>query len=274
MESSSNIAEIAVEGGVPTVADYFNLDLVKDLNCTFDVINASGVFFHLEEIHSVTQGIKSALKKDGVFVVQCLYMRSIIDNVAFDQIYHEHLLYYNVKTLNQLLNLHGLELFDCEESPIHGGSIIGYVAHKGRFDKSSMLETLENKEASEKANSIETYFDFADKVVSLKHKNCALIGEALHAGKKIYGLGAPVKGNTLLNYFGFTTKEIEALTEINPLREGLFAPGSHIPIVMEKTLDTHPEVYYVLAWNFKDEILSKNRQLLDDGVQFYFPIEA
>lgn len=274
VESSSNIAAIAIGDGVPTVANYFNLDLVNDLNRTFNVINASGVFFHLEEIHSVTQGIKAALDKDGVFVVQCLYMGSIMNNVAFDQIYHEHLFYYTVKTLNYLLNLHGLELFDCEECPIHGGSIIGYASHKGRFNRTSMLETLENKEASAKTNLIKTYFDFADKATALKHKNRVFIQDALNAGKKIYGLGAPVKGNTLLNYFGFTTKEIEALTEINPLREGLFAPGSHIPILMENTLDTHPDLYYVLAWNFKDEILSKNHRLISAGVQFYFPIET
>src|SRR6185369_6295751 len=106
------IAEIANAAGVPTVHDYFNLDLARSLNRRFDVINASGVFFHLEELHSVTEGIRECLDKDGVFVVQFLYMKQIIENLAFDQIYHEHLLYYNLDTIQTLLARHGLAMFD------------------------------------------------------------------------------------------------------------------------------------------------------------------
>ena len=90
------------------------------------------VFFHLEELHSVTEGIREALTEDGVFVVQFLYMKRIVDNLAFDQIYHEHLLYYNLNTIEVLLNRHGLSMFDAYLSPIHGGSIIGFVTHKGK----------------------------------------------------------------------------------------------------------------------------------------------
>ena len=104
----------------------------KRLNRRFDVINASGVFFHLEELHSVTEGVRECLRDDGVFVVQFLYMKDIMENLAFDQIYHEHLLYYTLETLGQVLSRHGLEVFDAAWSAIHGGSIIAYAGHPGR----------------------------------------------------------------------------------------------------------------------------------------------
>ena len=91
-------------------------------------------------------------------------------------------------------------------------------------------------------------------------------------GKTIYGMGAPVKGNTLLNYFNIGTQYLDCLVEINPMRNGLYSPGMHIPIVMEKSLTKQPDIYYVLAWNFKKEILDNNKELLKKGVEFYFPV--
>ena len=98
--------------------------------------------------------------------------------------------------------------------------------------------------------------------------------KALQSNKKIFGLGAPVKGNTLINYFGITKKMMPKLLEINPLRKNLYAPGSHIPVVMEDEEKELPNIYYVLAWNFKEEILKKNSKLIDKGIEFYFPIEV
>ena len=122
VESSKTTARIAQDAGVPTLNTFFNLEVVRNLGRKFHVINAAGVFFHLEELHSVTEGIREALRPDGVFVVQFLYMKRIVDNLAFDQIYHEHLLYYNLETIQKLLARHGLAMFDAYVSPIHGGS--------------------------------------------------------------------------------------------------------------------------------------------------------
>jgi SAM-dependent methyltransferase len=125
VESSKKTAKIANDAGIPTVNEFFNLPTLRGIGRKFDVINAAGVFFHLEELHSVTDAIREGLKEDGVFVVQFLYMRSIMENNAFDQIYHEHLLYYSLETIGVLLDRHGLEMFDAYLSPIHGGQMIG-----------------------------------------------------------------------------------------------------------------------------------------------------
>ncbi|MBI5576920.1 MAG: class I SAM-dependent methyltransferase [Deltaproteobacteria bacterium] len=273
VESSKTTAKIANDSGVPTLNAFFNLDTAGRLGRTFDVINAAGVFFHLEELHSVTEGIRKALRDEGVFVVQFLYMKRIVENGAFDQIYHEHLLYYNLRTIEVLLNRHGLSMFDAYLAPIHGGSMIGFVSHKGKRAPSDRLIALGKAEAESGSNEYGAYARFAERIRRMKDENLAYLGNARRLGKKIFGMGAPVKGNTLLNYFGVGTQYIDVLVEKNELRRGLYSPGMHIPIVIERELGEIPDIYYVLAWNFKKEILANNRHLIDKGVEFFFPVD-
>ncbi|MDJ0843006.1 methyltransferase domain-containing protein [Crocosphaera sp.] len=272
VESSKTTAKIAESAGVPTVNDFFNLEVVKRLDRKFHAINAAGVFFHLEELHSVTEGIREALTDDGIFVVQFLYMKRIVDNLAFDQIYHEHLLYYNLNTIEVLLNRHGLSMFDAYLSPIHGGSIIGFVTHQGQKNPSDRLQKMRQAEVEEKSNEFSTYLDFAKRIEQMKVDNLAYLDKAKKDGKTVWGFGAPVKGNTMLNYFGVGTQYLDYLVEKNELRRGLYSPGMHIPIVIEKELTELPDIYYVLAWNFKKEILANNQHLIDQGIEFYFPV--
>jgi len=273
VESSKTTAKLANDAGVTTLNDFFCHKVAKQLAQKFDVINAAGVFFHLEELHSVTEGIKEALNDDGVFVVQFLYMKRIVENGAFDQIYHEHLLYYNLQTIEVLLNRHGLSMFDAYLSPIHGGSMIAFVSHAGKHIASDRLQILRKAEVDERSNEYKTYVEFAEHIKRMKIENLAYLENAQKQGKKIFGMGAPVKGNTLLNYFGVGTQFIDVLVEKNELRRGLFSPGMHIPIVIEKELKELPDIYYVLAWNFKKEIMANNQHLLNKGVEFYFPVD-
>lgn len=273
VESSKKTSEIAVKAGIPTLNQFFNKNTIIDLNKKFDVINAAGVFFHLEELHSVTEGIKLGLTDDGVFVVQFLYMKSIMENDAFDQIYHEHLLYYTIQTLQVLLKIHGLELFDAYLAPIHGGQMIGFVGHPGYRQKTQRLLDLEEEEKRSGCNAKEAYIQFEARIQLMRIKNVAYLEDAKKAGKKVFGMGAPVKGNTLLNYFQVGPQLIECLLEKNMLRKGLYSPGMHIPILIENEVQEIPDIYYVLAWNFKKEILKNNQKLVEHGVEFYFPVE-
>lgn len=272
VESSKTTAKIANDSGITTLNEFFNLELVQRLNRKFHIINAAGVFFHLEELHSVTEGIREALRDDGVFVVQFLYMKRIVENLAFDQIYHEHLLYYNLKNIEVLLNRHGLAMFDAYLSPIHGGSIVGFVTHKGKREISDRLQTLRQAEIDERSNELATYLEFGDRIKQMKLQNLSYLEAAKKEGKKIFGFGAPVKGNTMLNYFGVGTQYLDCLVEKNELRRNLYSPGMHIPIVIEKEVGDLPDIYYVLAWNFKKEILANNQHLIDKGIEFYFPV--
>lgn len=272
VESSKTTAQMANDAGIQTLNVFFNYEVAKQIGRKFDVINAAGVFFHLEELHSVTEGIREALESEGVFVVQFLYMKRIVENLAFDQIYHEHLLYYNLNTIEVLLARHGLSMFDAYLSPIHGGSMIGFVTHRGKRPSSDRLQALRKAEEDSLANRFETYLHFAERIKHMKEENLSYLQKAKKAGKTIFGMGAPVKGNTLLNFFGIGTQYIDVLVEKNELRRNLFSPGMHIPIVIEKELEKLPDIYYVLAWNFKKEILANNADTLKKGVQFYFPV--
>ena len=273
VEAAANIAQMANDAGVPTLAAFFNAQTVAHIGRQFDVINASGIFFHLEELHSVCEGIKAALRPDGVFVVQFIYVRGMQENCAFDQIYHEHLLYYSLETVQALLSRHGLEMFDAEVSPIHGGSVIGFVGHSGTRERSAHLTSLLEQERIAGTNTIERYREFAAAAAAAKARTNAWIDERTAAGKVIYGLGAPVKGNTLMNYYGLGPEQITCLVERNPLRRNLFSPGAHIPIKLEEELDGPPDAYLVLAWNFKKEILERHAADVAAGVEFYFPVD-
>jgi SAM-dependent methyltransferase len=273
VEAAGLPTQLANAAGLPTMRAFFNEDVARSLGRQFDVINASGVFSHLEELHSVTAGIRRCLANEGVFVIHALYMKHIVENDAFDQIYHEHLLYYNLRTLDKLLRRHGLALFDAEFSPLHGGSIIAYATHAIRARFSEHLLAMEAAEDRDRANTLGWYQAFGERIARRKAENLAFLRDRRAAGKTIYGLGAPVKGNTLLNYFGIGPDLVSCLVERNPHRRGLVAPGSHIPLRLEGELTTQPDVYYVLAWNFKEEILARHRALVERGVEFYFPIE-
>lgn len=272
VESAAPIARIANDAGIPTIHAFFNLDVARNLARTFHVINAAGVFFHLEELHAVTNGIRELLRKDGIFVVQCLYMKRIVENLAFDQIYHEHLLYYNLENLEILLNRHGLAMFDVYLSPIHGGSIIGFVTHQGKRSPSRHLETLRQEERKQKSNEFPTYIAFAKRIERMKTETLAYLDRAKSQGQRIFGFGAPAKGNTLLNAFRIGRQYLDCLVEKNERRRGLYSPGMHLPIVIENELMQLPDLYFVLAWNYKKEILANNRHLVDEGVKFHFPV--
>ena len=273
VESATFVSKVANDNGITTLNTFFNLESARSLDTKFDVINASGVFFHLEELHSVCEGIHLVLDSQGVFVVQFIYMKLMQDNTAFDQIYHEHLLYYTLKTINTLLNRHGLEMFDAEISQIHGGTVIGYIGHPGNRLISERLRNLTSEEELSGANTLQRYRDFAAEALEARTKTLEWVDTRVAEGKIIYGLGAPVKGNTLLNYFGLGPDKIKFLTERNPLRKGLLSPGMHIPVIMDDELPESPDCYLVLAWNFKEEILKRHSQDLKDGIEFYFPVD-
>ena len=272
VESSRSTAELAVSKGIKTLNSFYNLETQKLICRKFDIINASGVFFHLEELHSVTEAIKIALKPQGVFIVQFLYMKRIMENNAFDQIYHEHLLYYTLHSLRFLLAKYNLDIFDAAIDPIHGGSMVAHVGHRGAFTERPRLTALLAEEEASGCNDLRAYKALATSMVELKCRELDLLAGWNAKGKRIFGMGAPVKGNTLLNYLGVDTGYIEVLVERNALRRGLFAPGSHIPVVIEDEFTEIPDVYYVLAWNYKDEILARYESLIRRPTHFHFPV--
>lgn len=276
VEAAANVAQLAQEAGVPTWNRFFDEVCARDIREQLGpakLVTAAGVFFHLEDLHSVVRGIAALLADDGVFVVQAISLGGMVENGAFDQIYHEHLCYYTLKSLSFLLEQHGLQVFEAELIPIHGGSIEAHIARKGARPVRESVARMRAVEADKGFGKIETYRRFAEKVERLRAQLLALLEEYRAAGKRVWAYGAPAKGATLLNSFGIGPELVQQAVERNPLKMGLAIPGVRIPIVEERS-DNVPDAYLVLAWNFMDEFLKSesNADFLARGGEFIVPV--
>jgi len=272
VESSVGTAKISQDSGVKTINNYF------DETCAVEnfgensvrVYNASGVFFHLEELHSVIRGIKKTLHSDGVLLVQFMYAGAMLENNNFDTIYHEHLCYYTIETLGALLEPYGLELFDAYYSDIHSGSVIAKITHTESVLNHKSPRLLELMEKDQKYNDKLTVDMFARKIAGTRNQLRTFLEQLAQEGKTVYAYGAPAKGNTLLNYYKIDSSLIQKAVEINPLKVGKYLPGSHIPIAEESPTD-RPDYYLLLSHNFAEEIIEKNKTLIESGVKFIIP---
>ena len=267
-ESATNICKLSEEKGIITINNFFNKDNVKKeiKPNSIKLINASGVFFHLEELDSVIKGINYCLKDDGVFVAQCMYVGAMIDNLNFDTVYHEHLCYYTLNSLEKLCKKYNLYLEYAYFNEIHSGSIICKF-RKNKYEVTNRTKELRKRDKKYNLNSFKEFGNKIDNVVSnLKQ---TLINEKV-LGRKVWGYGAPVKGNTLLNYMKINSNLVEKIVEVNPYKIGTYTPGSHIPVIKESK-DNVPDSYLLLSHNFKKEILEKNKELINKGIKFIIP---
>ena len=271
IECAKRVSEISQQNGIPTVAEYFNRASVEEHigAKTVKLYNASGVFFHLEELHSVIDGIKYSLRDDGVLIVQFMYAGTMIEKLNFDTIYHEHLCYYTMRSLNNLLRPYGLEIFDAYYSEIHSGSIISKITH---IDGSLNVKTKRFLELLEKDKkyTYEAFKKFATTIEAHRTDLKIVLETYKKDNKTIYAYGAPAKGNTLLNYFGIDKNLVDKAVEINELKIGTYLPQSHIPITLEDKNDL-PDYYLLLSHNFATEIISKNQDIMAAGVKFIIP---
>lgn len=266
IESSKNIAEISNENGISTICTFFNEETAKFIISTFSkakLINASGVLFHLEELHSVLRGIKNLLDENGVFIIQFMYAGMIIEKFSIDMVYHEHLCYYTLKSLSNLLKQYDLEIFDAYFSEIHNGSIIAKVSHSNNDITKNKTKSL--LDLIEKDNEYDLFsFQRAIKKIG-KHltKLRNLLESISDEGKTIYALGAPVKGNTLLNTMEIDSAIILKAFEKNSLKFNHFMPGSYIPIVEQSHTDL-PDYFLLLSYNFEKEIVEQYRDEINN----------
>ena len=266
VESADNIAKLSSAAGVRTINGFFNEALVKRAftEGSAKIINAAGVFFHLEELHSVIKGIKYLLAEDGVFTVQCMYAGELVKNQSFDMIYHEHLCYYTLNSLANLLKPYGLNIFDAYHSPIHSGSLVVKVCHGTEHPQTIRYFQTEEVDS---LFTLTDFLRFAAKIRDKKDILYAFLNNLKRQGNTVYAYGAPAKGNTLLNYEGIDSTIIEKAVEINDLKIGSMLPVSNIPIEKESP-DDLPDYYLLLSHNFQEEILNKNK---GNGVKFIIP---
>tara|TARA_B000000532_G_scaffold243987_1_gene241847 strand:+ start:1554 stop:2777 length:1224 start_codon:yes stop_codon:yes gene_type:complete len=271
IESAANICKLSEESGITSHNMFFNEDNIKSVidKGSVKLINASGVFFHLEELHSVIKGIDYILSDDGVFVVQFMYSGAMVENGNFDTIYHEHLCYYTINSICKLLSNYGLKIFDAQFVEIHSGTIIAKFC-KESCDRYPVTERCLEQIERDKKYDLQSFFDLGEYIKGRRDNLKSFLKDLKNNNKTIYAYGAPVKGNTLLNYMRIDNTIIDKVVEVNPLKIGKYTPGTNIPVT-EESLEDLPDYYLLLSHNFKDEILKKNKDLLDKGVKFIIP---
>jgi len=276
IEPARNIAELSRSKGVETVNEFFNKSLaegiVKKYGCA-KIVVANNVMAHIADIKSVFEGVKVLIGDEGVFVFEVHWAGNLIGAGGFDQIYHEHIFYHSLTALNNLSRGFGLNIFDIELIPIHGQSMRVYVG-KGRQPGDSVKEFMK-KEKEIGIDKAEAFLSFSRKVEETKKDLTALLKDLKNKNKKIFGYGAPAKGNTLLNYFGITSDTLDCVIDTTPLKQGMYTPGTHIRIYTpDRVRDDRPDYFLLLAWNYADAILEKEKELRSQGVKFIIPVPS
>ena len=278
IEPARNIAKWAVENrGIPTVCEFFGSEVAKRLAVEgkqADVVHMHNVLAHVADLNGVVVGIKQILKPDGIALIEAPYLGDMIERCEFDTIYHEHLCYFSLTALNRLFKAHELELRDVKRVPIHGGSLRLTLGHAGRGQASPAVLALLEEERSWGVYHIASYRPFADRVEALKAALRQLLGNLKSEGKRIAAYGASAKGSTLLNYFGIGRETLDFVADRSTVKQGLYTPGTHLPIVAPEALVTDPAPDYtlLLTWNFADEILRQQAEYRSKGGRFIVPI--
>jgi SAM-dependent methyltransferase len=263
VDPAKNIAEMATKAGVPTMADFFNLDtanLIKEKHGNADIVFARNVIPHVKEVHSIINGIAELLKPDGLGVIEFHYSQIILDELHYDSVYHEHLFFYSLKSLMYLLEEYDLKPFDLTKSPISGGSLVIYFSKKEKEQTTELKEALVREEKN-KTNELQTWKDFA--AACFQHaKELKRVVEEYKAKGTIIGYGASARSSTMLNYAGLNSEVIDYVIDKNPLKHNRYTPGTNIPIISfeeGKAMFDKCASILLLAWNFEAEIIEELR---------------
>ena len=277
VDPAFDMARIANQNGILTIADFFTRDLSKKIAKQYGkahAITATNVVAHINDIHNLVSGVKNLLAPTGVFVIEAPYLVDLVQKNEYDTIYHEHLSYLSVKPLVGLFKSHDMELIDAEKQNIHGGTMRYFIAHKGKYKVSPVIKKLiaaENKFGMYDINFLKKTFVKA--VEKQRADLVELLMKLKKEGARIVGVSAPAKGNTLLNYCKIDNQYLDYISEKAEIKIGLHTPGTHIKIESDKRLmKDMPDYALILAWNFADEIMGNLKEFKKKNGRFIIPI--
>tara|TARA_B100000029_G_scaffold511680_1_gene606377 strand:- start:176 stop:1423 length:1248 start_codon:yes stop_codon:yes gene_type:complete len=275
IEPAKNLAKISAKAKIETINDFFDYKLAKKISkkVKADVIIANNILGHVDNLTSFIKGIKTLLNDEGIFVFEVPHAMNLLKNLEFDTIYHEHISYFSVIPLIRWFKNHELEIVNIEKQKVHGGTIRVYVSRKNKHKIMKSVSRIIIQEKKFGINKKTTYSDFAKKISKLKFDLVKKIISLKENGEMIFGYGAPAKGNVLLNYCDIDSRFIDFITDTTPLKQNKFTPGTHIPIksplIIRKKSNS---IALLLAWNYKDEIVNREKQFLKSGGKFLVPI--
>jgi len=274
VEPATNLVKISESKGIRAINAFFNTDTahkVYQRHGAADVITATNVFAHVDNLQDVLNGVNHLLSSEGIFIIEVPYLFHLINRLEFDTIYHEHLSYFSLESLLFLFEKYGMTVVDVKQVSTHGGSIRVFIKKGGKSSKNVL--SLLKFENDEKINDFATYIKFGNDVSKLRQELIDLLKNLKKSGYRITGYGATAKGNTLLNYCNIGIEYLDYISDTTPLKQGKYTPGMHVPIVSEEQFHKNPPNYAILlAWNYADEILQKETTYRKKGGKFILPI--
>ncbi len=269
------IAEAATGDGIETRCAFFDAALGRDLAAAYGparLIGANNVFAHLDDMADFIEGVRHWLAEDGLFVFEVSYLRDVLEQGLFDTIYHEHVDYHALTPLARFFAAHGMAVVGAERVPTHGGSLRVIVGHAGR-EASPAVERLLREEHDAGLATPQRFEAFGSAIEAAGLALRRLLGRIAGDGKRVAGFGAPAKATTLMYRFGLTGADIPFIVDDSPLKQGLYTPGTHIPVVSaEALLRERPDYLLILAWNFAVPIMRNHARFHAAGGRFIVPL--
>jgi len=277
IEPAANVAQAAIALGIPTEVRFFGTETARELAARgqrADLFVANNVLAHTPYLNDFVAGIGAVLKPTGVATLEFPHLARLVEENQFDTIYHEHYSYFSLSAVRRVFAAQALELFDVEELPTHGGSLRLYVQPAGgRRERSPRIDAVLAAEAAAGIETLGCYHRFAGRVKETKRRLLEFLIDAKRRGQTIAGYGAAAKGNTLLNYCGIRTDFLDYTVDRNPHKQGLFLPGTRIPIHgPERVAATRPDLLLILPWNLSGEIAEQMREIRSWGGRFVVAI--
>ncbi len=277
IDPAENLAKVARMQGIETLPKLFNTKIANEVIKKYgqaDVITATNVIAHIDDLHETFRGIEIVLKKDGVFITEFPYLLDLIHKNQFDTIYHEHLSYFSLKPWKRLLDMYGYKIIEVKRISMHGGSIrLIHTKVNNKQKESRAVQYLTKIEEDYGLYREGCYEKFTKRIYQLKTTTQEKLNDLKKQRKRIVGYGAAAKGNVLTNFFSIGNETLDYIVDSTPYKQGLFTPGKHIPIYPERRLiDDVPDYILILAWNFSDEIIKKQHMFKKRGGKFIIPL--
>ncbi len=276
IDPAVEIAKRATERGIETLSKLFNLELaeqIKDKYGVATIVSVNNLFANVDKLTDLTKGIRHLLAPEGVFVFESFYILDLVQNKVFDFIYHEHISCFSVKPLKRFFNRLGMELIDVKHIPTKGGSLRYTVQLAGGPHKEAdVVQEYINRETDVGLHNAQFYRDFYEEIDDLKNELLNILKEFTAEGKTIAGYGASATTTTMLYHYGLK-EYIEYIADDNPIRQGRYSPGMHIPIISSKEMcDKKIDYVLIFAWRYWEEIVNKNSEYLKQGGRFIVPL--
>lgn len=272
VDPASNLTAIAEAQGIPSVSDFWGIDIANKYKGKADLITATNVFAHLDDIQGFIKACRVGLKDDGILVIENPYLIDFIENTEFDTVYFEHVTYWSLMPMIKLCKSLGMKVIDCTKFDIHGGTMRYTIAkEESVYEVSESVYSVHENEIIKQYNKLETYLKWSNQVDRVATTFAKNLIDLKKKGYSIAAFAASAKGNTLLNYAGINTDIIDFIADETPEKIGKFSPGTGIPIVNKYEIEKQkPDYIVILSWNFQIEIMKKLKPIFNG--KFIIPI--